>query len=150
MIRAVIAQLVEPPTEKPGDAILTRVRVPGAANDLLFFLSQCQLPVQTLTVSTQSPQCVQLHESTSVRTLNSPNTGSHPIVWTLETMILHTLIHMYMGSAALAAALLEFPAWDKETLKRKEKKEKKSGVKVSHTDTYHREFTKAQTSLERQ
>ena len=65
-------------------------------------------------------------------------------------MILHTLIHMYMGSAALAAALLEFPAWDKETLKRKEKKEKKSGVKVSHTDTYHREFTKAQTSLERQ
>ena len=67
-----------------------------------------------------------------------------------------------MGSAALAAALPEFPAWDKEILKRKErtkkkkkgekerKKERRKGVKVSHTDTCLREFTKGQTSLERQ
>ena len=39
-----IAQLIERPTEKPG-AILSRVRVPGAARD---FFSQSQLPVQTL------------------------------------------------------------------------------------------------------
>ena len=44
MIRAVIAQLVERPTEKPGDAILTRVRIPGAARDF----SPSQFPVQTL------------------------------------------------------------------------------------------------------
>ena len=61
-----------------------------------------------------------------------------------------------MGSAALAAALPEFPAWDKEILKRKERKKekkekkRKKGVKVSHTDTCLREFTKGQTSLERQ
>ena len=30
-----------------------------------------------------------------------------------------------MGSAALAAALPEFPAWDKEILKRKERKNEK-------------------------
>ena len=44
MYYSVIAQRVERPTEKPG-AILTRVRVSGAARD---FFSQSQLSMQTL------------------------------------------------------------------------------------------------------
>ena len=45
-----IAHLVERPAEKP-DAVLSRVRIPGAAIFFFFFffsLSQCQLSVQTL------------------------------------------------------------------------------------------------------
>ena len=71
------ALLVERPTEKPG-AILTRVRVPGAARDF---------PPRVLQ-SPYSPR-VQSHTSTSVRTLKIPNTGSHAIVGTLGN-ITHT------------------------------------------------------------
>ena len=42
-----IVQWVERPTEKPG-AILTRVRVPGAA--IFIYFSPSQLPLQTLLV----------------------------------------------------------------------------------------------------
>ena len=42
---------------------------------------------------------MQSHASTSVRTLNIPNTGSHTIVWTQENTVTG------MGSAALVAAV---------------------------------------------
>ena len=67
-----MAQSVERLTEKSG-AILTQVRVPGAARD---FFSQCQLPVQTIL----RPR-VQSLASPSARTLKIPNTT---IVWPHE------------------------------------------------------------------
>ena len=67
-----IAHVVERPTEKPG-AILTRVRVPGAARDF-------SLSVQTLLRCPYSPR-VQSHTSTSVRTPKIPNIGNHIILW---------------------------------------------------------------------
>ena len=45
------------------------------------FFSQIQLPVLTLLRCPYSPR-EQSHASTSMRTLNIPNTGSHTIVWT--------------------------------------------------------------------
>ena len=48
-VSAVIAQLVERPTEKPG-AILTWDRVPGVARDF-FFISQSQLSVHTPSIA---------------------------------------------------------------------------------------------------
>ena len=78
------AQLVELSIEKPG-AILTRVRVPGAAMDFftLFFFAQRQLPVQTVLRCPYSPR-VQSHASTSVRTLQTPYLDNHASVWTHE------------------------------------------------------------------
>ena len=68
-----IAHVVERPTEEPG-AILTWVRVPGAAMDFSPTVSfQCRLSYGVR---------VQSRASTSVRTLNIPNTGNHIIVWT--------------------------------------------------------------------
>ena len=58
--RAWIAQWVEPPTEKPG-AILTRVRVPGAARDFSPRINfQCRLShgVRTAPVHTRTHQQV--------------------------------------------------------------------------------------------
>ena len=86
---AAIAQWVERPTEKPG-AVLTRVRVPGAAREFFFpfFFSflffprvnfQCRLSYGVRTAS-----CVQSHASASVRTLKIPNTVSRTIVWTQD------------------------------------------------------------------
>ena len=68
---------------------------------------------------------VRLHASTSVCTLQIPNTGNHAIVWTHENTA-HTLIGM--GSAVLAAAVWltqarrpEFPTRDCEVLKKEKK-----------------------------
>ena len=66
-----IIQLVERPTETPG-AILTRVRVPLEARDV----SPSRLPVQT-DLRCPYNHCVKSHATTSVRTLKTPNTGSH-------------------------------------------------------------------------
>ena len=74
-------QLVEPPTEKT-DAVLTRVRVPGAAK-VGFFPPQSQLLVFSALRCPYSPR-VQSLASTSVRTLKILNTGSHTFVWTHE------------------------------------------------------------------
>ena len=94
--RAVIAQLVERPTEKPG-AILIRVRIPDAAFVLFFlflffflflllFFSfyPSQLPVQTLTESVQPLSevlCINICAPVKI-----PKHGqlSHTIVWTHE------------------------------------------------------------------
>ena len=74
------ALLVEHPTEKPG-AILTRVRVPGAAKDFPPRVNfQCILTYNLLQPS---------HASTSVGTLKIRNASSHAIVWTLGN-ITHT------------------------------------------------------------
>ena len=64
----VMAQLSEHRTEKPLSTILTRVRFPGAAR--YFFLSQSQLPVQTLLIvrCPYSPRA-QSHSSTPVSVL---------------------------------------------------------------------------------
>ena len=70
-----IAPLVERPTETPG-AILTQVPVPGVAKDVSFQCRVLRYP--------HSPR-VQSHSSTSVRTLEIPNTVSQIIVWTHET-----------------------------------------------------------------
>ena len=60
-----IAQLLEHRTGTP----LTQVRFPGAARFVcLFFLSQSQLSVQTLSRGSVHPR-VQSHATTSVRTL---------------------------------------------------------------------------------
>ena len=90
-----IAQRVERQTEKPG-AILTRVRVPGAAWD---FCSLSAFSVDFLTVSVQ-PKCAATCINICTH-VNIPNTGSH-ISLSGHRKILHTQIGM--GSAALAAA----------------------------------------------
>ena len=83
-----IAQLLERLTEKPG-AILTRVRVPGAARDFSPRVKfQCRLSYGVPTAHVCN------------RTLKIPNTGSHSVVWTHEN-IAHTAIGI-AGSAALA------------------------------------------------
>ena len=75
------------------------VRVAGTAREFSPRISfQCRL---SYGVST-APR-VQSHASTSVRTLQIPNTGSHSLPLFGHTKILQTLIGM--GSAALAAAL---------------------------------------------
>ena len=70
-----IAPLVESPTETPG-AILTQVPVPGVGKDVNFQCRVLRYP--------HSPR-VQSHSSTSVCTLEIPNTVSQIIVWTHET-----------------------------------------------------------------
>ena len=75
-----MAQLVERPTEMPG-AILTRVRVPGAARDFSPRVKvQCRL-----SYGVRTAHRAQSHASTHVDTLKIPNTGSHTIVWTQES-----------------------------------------------------------------
>ena len=91
-----IAQLIERPTEKPG-AILSRVRVPGAARD--FFLPESTSSADSLKEYVQ-PR-VQLHASVSRRTLKIPKAGTIPSFGHIK--VLHTLIGM--GSAAPAAAM---------------------------------------------
>ena len=101
-----IAQLVERPTEKPG-AILTRVRVRGAARDFSPRVSfKCRL---SYGVST-APVCNGIHQHLCARyksrTLTAiPLFGHTKILHTLIGMgrILHTLIGM--GSAALVAVV---------------------------------------------
>ena len=89
-----IVQLVERPIEKPG-AVLTRVRVPGAARDFSSRVNfQCRLSYGVIT-SPSSPA------SLSVRTLKIPTLAAIALFG--HTKILHTLIGM--GSAALAAAV---------------------------------------------
>ena len=71
---AAIAQWVERPTEKPG-AVLTRVRVPGAARDFffsIFFSHFFSFPESTfsadsLTVSVQPPVCNRMHQHLCAR-----------------------------------------------------------------------------------
>ena len=91
---------------------MTRVRVPTAARDFSLRVNfQCRLSYGVRTAPS-----VQSLASTAVRTLTTPNTGSHiPLLG--QKKIAHTL--MGMGSAALAAAVRgpEFPAMDKEALK---------------------------------
>ena len=70
IIRAGIAQLVKRMTEKPG-AILTRVRVPGAARD---FFSQSQLPVQTLPLNIVQLSC-------AIACINNCTHVKHPNCW---------------------------------------------------------------------
>ena len=87
--------MVERVTQKIG-AILTRVRVPGAAKDFsprVNFQSKLTVPVY--------PH-VKLYASESVHMLKIPNTGCHTIVWTHENTAQAVT---EMGSVALAAAV---------------------------------------------
>ena len=72
------AQWAQRPAEKPG-AILTRVRVPGPARDLL---PESAFSADSVTVS-YSPHA-QSHASTSVYMLKIPNADSKNVVWTQE------------------------------------------------------------------
>ena len=86
--------MVERPNEKQG-AMLTLVRVPGAAKDFSPSVSsQCRL-----SYGVRAAPCVQSHVSASVRTLQIPSTGIHTIVWTHGNNYTHTL--MGMGIAPL-------------------------------------------------
>ena len=76
--RSKIAQLVERPTKKPGAVNTDAGSSPRRGKG---FFSQSQLPVQTVLRCPCSPRAQSL-ASTSRRTLNIPNTGSHTIVWT--------------------------------------------------------------------
>ena len=82
--RAVIAQLVEHPTEKPG-TVLMQVWVSGAARDCSPRVSfQCR----SLIFQYPCSPSVQSHASTSVRTLKIPSIGSQTFVWTHENTAL--------------------------------------------------------------
>ena len=87
---------VESPTEIPRRNTLTGSS-PRCSKS---FFSQIQLPVQTLTVSAQTPH-VQSYASTSVRTLKTQTLAAIPLFG--RTKILHILTGM--GSTALAAAV---------------------------------------------
>ena len=108
-------------TKKPG-AVLTRVWVPRRSKG---FFSLSQLPVQTLLRHPDSPH-FQSHASTSGRRLKIPIIGSHNIVWAHEDKILHTLLRVRVGSAALPLLCLtqvrhsKFPTRDKEVLTNKQ------------------------------
>ena len=82
-----IAHLVERPAEKP-DAVLSRVRIPGAASFFVFFLPESAFSADSLMVSVQFPcviTCINVCAYvTSVRTLQIPNSGSRTTVWTQE------------------------------------------------------------------
>ena len=94
--RAGMAQLAERPTEKPG-AMMTRVRVPGAARDFSPRVNfQCRLSYGART----APVCNRMHRHLCAR-YNSQTLAAIPLCG--HTKILHTLIGM--GSAALAAAV---------------------------------------------
>ena len=107
-----IAQLVGRPTEKPG-AILTLVRVPGAARDFSPRASfQCRLPYGVRA----APECNRMHQHT--RTFKIPNTGRHTIIWTHENTA-HTDRDGYIALLLRLLCLTqvrrpEFPARDKE------------------------------------
>ena len=79
-----IALLVERPTEKPG-AILTRVRVPGAARD--FFLPESATSADSLTVSLQPPcaiGCISTNFCARVKqfqTVHCLDTQKHCTLW---------------------------------------------------------------------
>ena len=92
--------MVERPAEKPG-AILTRVRIPGAARDLSPRVSfQCKLSYGVRA----APVCNRM-QRTSVCTLKVPNTGGHN---TVHMKILHTMI-----GTCTAALATDFPASNK-------------------------------------
>ena len=85
-----IAQSIEHPTEKPG-AILTRVRIPGAARDFSPRANfQCKLSYGVSTAH----ECNRIHQHT--RTFKIPNTDSHTIVWRHENTT-HTARKGYIG-----------------------------------------------------
>ena len=73
ILGAWITQLAERPTFSGQP----QYWVPGAAR---YFFSQSQLPVQTVLRCPYRPR-VQSLASTSTRTLKTPNTGSHTVVW---------------------------------------------------------------------
>ena len=72
--------------------------------------SQSQLSVQTLLRCSHSPH-VQLHSSTSVRTLKITDTGSHTIVWTHE----NSAHNGRMGSCSLSVRILSWGQWSTKT-----------------------------------
>ena len=77
----VVAQLVERPAEKAG-AILTRVRVPGAARDFSPRGSfQCRLSYGVRTAPPCAIACINFRASVK----QIPNTDSYAIVWTHES-----------------------------------------------------------------
>ena len=117
-----MAQLVERPTEKPG-AILTRVRVPGAARDFFIFIPESAFSADSLTVSIK-PSC-------SIACISIGVYDKNPKQWQLyccldTRTLLHTLIGM--SSAALAptvpypdTATRVCPQGTKKYLKKKKK-----------------------------
>ena len=131
-----ITQLVERTAEKPG-AIVTRVRVPGAANNFFPRVNfQCKLSYGVHT----APQ-VQSHTSTSVRTVKIPNTGSHTIVWTRENTA-HTGRNGYKRCSCGCCALpreaeSNFLQATKEVLKKKKKLKRLYTHRHGQSDTTH-------------
>ena len=103
--------MVERPTQKPG-AVLSRVRVPGAARDFSPRVSfQCRL---SYGVRTAPRVQYRMHQQPS----KIPNSGSHIALFG-HTQILHTPLRYFGGAAP--AAYVSFPVKDNEVLKKKKK-----------------------------
>ena len=109
--------------------------------------SQSHLSVQSLLPCPYNP-CVQSHASTSVRTLDIPNTGTQPMSLFGHAIILYTPIGM--GSAALAAAVRrpDFITRDNEVLKKKKEKEKRRRLFRWRRETLRAESCKQHASIE--